>query len=360
MQIKENIKITVAKEIDEQPWDNYVLSHPKGIGYHFFAWKKAVENAYGLKGFYLIAKDNSKIVGLLPLIKIKLPFIGRTSLVSLPYCDAAGPLADSLDIERQLICHAKNLTGLLEAKTLTLRATEPMGGIPEKATKNLLKTRMVLKLPETPEILLSSFKAKLRSQIKKPVRDGLTIVSGGIDLLDDFFLVFAENMKDLGSPPHTRKWLKSVLSGYRNRSILFLVRMPDNTPVAGGILLLHPNMVSVPWASSLRRFNKWNPNMLLYWSFLKFACDFKYPYFDFGRSTPGEGTYKFKRQWGASPKYLHWIDCDVGNKTSGLARGSAQKQNISQKRIIAESILQKLPAPIFKEIGRVTRRYISL
>jgi len=28
--------------------------------------------------------------------------------------------------------------------------------------------------------------------------------------------------------------------------------------------------------------------------------------FDFGRSTPGEGTYKFKEQWGAEPVALHW------------------------------------------------------
>src|SRR4029079_8677147 len=27
---------------------------------------------------------------------------------------------------------------------------------------------------------------------------------------------------------------------------------------------------------------------------------------DFGRSTPGEGTFKFKEQWGAQPMALHW------------------------------------------------------
>ena len=27
---------------------------------------------------------------------------------------------------------------------------------------------------------------------------------------------------------------------------------------------------------------------------------------DFGRSTPGEGTFKFKEQWGAVPVPLHW------------------------------------------------------
>ena len=27
---------------------------------------------------------------------------------------------------------------------------------------------------------------------------------------------------------------------------------------------------------------------------------------DFGRSTPGDGTYQFKEQWGAQPEQLEW------------------------------------------------------
>ena len=35
-----------------------------------------------------------------------------------------------------------------------------------------------------------------RSQLKKPVRDGLTSEIGGKVLLPEFYLLFAENMKD--------------------------------------------------------------------------------------------------------------------------------------------------------------------
>jgi hypothetical protein len=46
--------------------------------------------------------------------------------------------------------------------------------------------------------------------------------------------------------------------------------------------------------------------MLLYWTKLEYACDNGNKTFDFGRSTPGEGTYRFKPQWGAKPQPLHW------------------------------------------------------
>jgi hypothetical protein len=46
--------------------------------------------------------------------------------------------------------------------------------------------------------------------------------------------------------------------------------------------------------------------MFLYWSALKFACENGYRFFDFGRCTPGKGTYRFKEQWGAKPMQLYW------------------------------------------------------
>lgn len=46
--------------------------------------------------------------------------------------------------------------------------------------------------------------------------------------------------------------------------------------------------------------------MLLYWAMLEYACDQGYRQFDFGRSTPGEGTCRFKEQWGAKSHQLYW------------------------------------------------------
>jgi hypothetical protein len=45
---------------------------------------------------------------------------------------------------------------------------------------------------------------------------------------------------------------------------------------------------------------------LLYWTLLQRAFEAGCEVFDFGRSTPGEGTFKFKEQWGARPVPLNW------------------------------------------------------
>ena len=65
-------------------------------------------------------------------------------------------------------------------------------------------------------------------------------------------------------------------------------------------------MAEVPWASSVREYNALCPNHVLYWSMIQSAIADGCDTFDFGRSTPGGSTYRFKSQWGARPLPLHW------------------------------------------------------
>jgi hypothetical protein len=80
----------------------------------------------------------------------------------------------------------------------------------------------------------------------------------------------------------------------------------EDLPVAAGFLYGFRNMLEIPWASSDRRYKHLAPNMLLYSSVLKYACQQGFHVFDFGRSTPGSGTFRFKEQWGAKPVPLRW------------------------------------------------------
>lgn len=354
------MKIKIADQSDKQRWDEYVLNHPDGIAYQLFAWKETVRNAYGFESHYIMALQDKKIVGVLPLTIFQIPFVNK-SYVSLPYCDAGGPLADSPEIEKELLLCAVNLADENQIKKLVIRSTSSFAGIDDELTENPGKVRMVLELPDNSEVLIKSFKSKLRSQVKKPGKDGLSIEFGSIDILDEFYRLFAENMRDLGSPVHSAKWFESILTTFNRRAVLLLVRMPDQTPAAGGIILCHKKVVSVPWASSLRRFNRSNPNMLLYWGFLKYASDNGFKKFDFGRSTPNEGTFRFKKQWGAVPKPLHWSDFSISDRIDNLKPDIKEgEMGPSNLRKIVEKMISKMPVQCSTIIGSMTRKYISL
>ncbi len=323
--------------------------------------KEAVQYAYRFKGYYLLAELNGGIKGILPLIYHKLP-LKKGELISLPYCDTGGPLTDTIEISHSLIEKALELAKNINATRVIIRAASRIGDLPNENTRNRQKVRMTLNLPENSEVLLKSFKSKLRSQVRKPIRDGLKTKIGGKELIDEFYPMFSENMRDLGSPVHSKKWLKSILSFIGKQARVGLVCLPDGSPAAGGVILCHPRTVSIPWASSLRRYNRWNPNMLLYWSFLKFAADNGHEIFDFGRSTSGEGTYHFKRQWGAEPSALHWakFKTDINGTLMDNIEPEISKVKKTKSRETAEKIYSRLPVSVAHYIGSVTRKYISL
>lgn len=319
--------------------------------------------------------EQSFITGLLPLVRIRHWLFGN-SLVSMPFCDAGGILADNTSIERMLIENGLRTANALHIPILELRQYQPLTCLDDRefiseiasggtrrvktvsgwyvsALMDNNKVRMFIDLPSNPDVLMKSFKPKLRSHVRKPIKEGLNIRIGGVELVDDFYNVFAENMRDLGSPVHSKKFIVEMMKAFSNSANMFIVYRSQK-PLAGSVTIGFKNTLSNPWASSLRRYNHLAPNMLLYWSMLEFACQNGYRHFDFGRSTLGEGTYKFKEQWGAKPEPLYWYRF---SKTDDQGLGSQPGKDKMNKAI---EYWKKLPVSITKIIGPRIRKYISL
>jgi len=356
--------IEVKQITHKEKWDQYVFSHPSALCYQLFAWGKAVEKAYGHRCYYLVAlssnktldkSNNFRICGVLPLVHLRHAFWGN-SLVSLPFCDYGGIISDSKEAEDALFEAAMNIGQELGVKQIELRC---IGELNQSKYSNKIsitlshKVRMLLDLPGDSEKLWRSFKSKLRSQIKKPEKEGLTYCLGGAELLNDFYNVFGLNMRDIGSPVHSKRWFIEIMTYYRDIAKIGIV-YKGKIPVSAGIILYFKDTVTIPWSSSLRKFNSLSPNMLLYWNALKFACENGYKIFDFGRSTPGEGTYKFKEQWGAKPVQLYW---HYWLRNGGYLPELNPK---NPKYQMAIKIWKKLPVSVANYLGPYIRKYIPL
>jgi FemAB-related protein (PEP-CTERM system-associated) len=146
---------------------------------------------------------------------------------------------------------------------------------------------------------------KVRNQVRKAEKSQLTARAGGAELLDRFYGVFARNMRDLGTPVYSRGFFAAVLAAFPDTARVFLVDSGEVT-VAAAITLSYRDTIENPWASSLREYRSLSPNTLMYWRMLEHAMATGHSTFDFGRSTPNEGTFHFKQQWGAEPTPLHW------------------------------------------------------
>lgn len=350
-----SVTIRLAQDSDQDRWDDFVLNHPDASPYHLFAWKRAIEIAYGHQCHYLYAEKHNKIEAILPLVQLRLfPFLDE--MVALPFCDLGNCISKTTEAQDALFNEALSLRTNRKTINIQFRGDlTPTESIRSsfKAIEND-KVRMLLNLPPTADDLLKSFKSKLRSQIRKAEKNGVLFEWGGTQDIDGAYHVFSKNMHELGSPVHSKSFLKAVIENYGARSKLGLASF-EGRIIGMGIILLGGSVVSIPWASTLREYNRLSPNMLLYWNFLKYSADNGYASFDFGRSSSGEGTYKFKKQWGAKPIPLNWYEY-VGNGKNEIKESSAS----SWKREVAASMWRKLPLGIANTIGPHLRKYISL
>lgn len=331
-------------------WNEYLLT----CGYDGFhlrrEWGTVFENGLRHQAWFLWATDGDSITGVLPLMFINGPLFGRF-LVSQPYLNTGGVLANDDSVATALIDEAVRLSDRLDVKHLELRH-ELTADHPALNAISTEKVHMRLRLPQTAEELWDQLKSKVRSQIRKPLNnEALTVHFGGVERLDEFYAVFCRNMRDLGTPPFSRELFASMLAEFGDGAEICSVHL-DGRVVASGFLLHGPGVTLIPSASSLREYNRTSCNMLMYWYALKRSIERGQHMFDFGRSSPDAGTWKFKRQWGATESPAVWQyyqrQGDVGDMRPGSGRFDLvikvwQKLPVWLTRMIGPSIVRGIP-----------------
>lgn len=295
----ETLEFALTYDSGEE-WDAYVSGHSRSSQYHQYCWKKIIEGSFGHSTYYLSARTASgHLAGVLPLVRIDSRLFGDY-VVSLPFVNYGGPLGDSPIVELALMNKAASMAIELGCTHVEYRDTTRKQEWPLRSDK----VSMRLGLPPSPSELWRSFSSKLRAQIRRAEREKPIVMTGGAELLPDFYHVFAHNMRDLGTPVYAAEFFQQICD-QANSARIVVVRV-DNEPVSAGFTLGYRAMFEMPWASTLRSASPLGINMLLYWTVLKYAINSGYSSFDFGRSTMDSGTYRFKKQWGAQPVPLYW------------------------------------------------------
>jgi len=310
------------------------------------AWLDVLSDALKHQTSVLLAYQGRELVGALPLALTRSPLFGR-HLVSLPYVNRAGLLAADEQAGEALVREAARLSEQSDARYLELRHHGRAFDCQAFTHTRSEKVRMVLDLPGCEDALWSGMKAKVRNQVRKGEQAGLAIQFGGEALIAGFYSVFATNMRDLGTPVYPRKLFRAMLHHLGERCEIALVTQ-ESIPIAGAVLVHDrvgdAGVTQVPSASCLRQFNAVCANMWMYHKLLARAVTRGSGAFDFGRSSEGSGTYRFKKQWGAQPRPTPW-QVVLRKGSLDAARPDSPR---NQKRI---EQWQKLPVWVTKAIG---------
>ena len=253
--------------------------------------------------YMLEATRGGGLAGFLPLAHVRSALFGNF-LVSLPYINSAGVVADDAAIAHELVDRAIQLANRLDVDYLELRHEKPLPH-PSISLQRDDKLHMRLALPASGAELYEQLRSKVRNQLRKAESQQLTVDFGREDLLSEFYKVFSCNMRDLGTPVYSQKLFRQILVQFGATAELCVVRRRGQA-VAAGLLMHEAGLTQVPSASSLRRWNHTNANMWMYWQMLLRATQRFQHTFDFGRCSVDSNTYRFKKQWGAQPSAATW------------------------------------------------------
>lgn len=298
--------VPVGKDF-AQEWDRFVERHPDGTMYHLMGWREVLERTFGYDSYYLASIDaDGQLTGVLPLF-VMTDILRHKYLVSNPFSNFAGICASSPEARWALLKHAIEIAHREQAQYIELRqlgsplVTPPfLESLPAKDSF----VTLMLSLDPDPESHWKGLSSRNRGKVRKAMRAGIEAV---VDTryLGEFYSIFTKNLRHLGTPAHPVSLFENILSVFPERSNILVLKIGDKV-VSGMFLFRFRDTIAEPWVSSLREYHSLYVNNLLYWKAIEHACQNGFRRFDFGRSTVGTGTYRFKLQWGADPIRLYY------------------------------------------------------
>jgi len=329
-------------------WDEFVAGAAGSSFCHLSGWRGILSDVLGTECLYRVLTDSAgEWHGVLPLVRVKSRIFGHY-LVSLPFLNAGGPLG-SPAARRRLVDDAVTEACRSRVELLELRSRE--AGDFDLSTSSR-KITVVRPLPSNPDELFQSFPSKLRSQIRRPLKEGLTI-RFGLEQREPFYGVFAQTMRDLGTPVLPRAFFERAAATFPDL-VTFGVVYRGDQPLAGGCGFVWREEFEMTWAGALRESRPIAANMLLYWSFMEEMIRRGIRTFNFGRCTPGGGTHHFKQQWGGADVPLPWCHYSPGRENAPKAPPSPDDPAFSW----GPRLWRHLPLSLANFLGPRVVRYL--
>jgi serine/alanine adding enzyme len=329
-----------------EEWDELVLRSPGWTHFHLHGWRGVIERVFGHECLYLAAREGGEgLAGVLPLVRVKSLLFGHY-LVSMPFLNYGGPLG-SEEAVRALCDHAARLAREDGATLLELRSARPL---PVPLTVSHRKITVVLDVSsQDPERLWRGLPAKVRSQVRRPQKEGVQ-VRFGADQVAPFFEVFSRHMRDLGTPTQARRLFDCIAETFPG-DVWFGCAYLGAKPVAAGCGFRWAQEFEMTWASALTEHSRLAPNMLLYWAFIERAAREGLERFNFGRCTPGSGAHRFKRQWGGRDVALWWYQ--AARRTAATTPSPHQGAFA-----LGPALWKRLPLAVATALGPRVVRYL--
>jgi len=339
------ITVEILADLDTDDWDAYVRSRPQASFFHLSGWRGILESALGHKTYYYVAKSNEVVVGILPLVHVKSLLFGN-NLSSIAFGAYGGTIADTEAIRDLLDDHAIRLGHELKVGTIEFRLREASGKA--RPTKELYERFIKPVLPDEDENM-KAIRGKQRNVIRKGLKNGL---EARVDTIDAFYDVYAESVRNLGTPVFPRKLFQAMLETFPDHTEVLTVAL-DDKPISSALVYYHGDEVCPYYWGGTFAARGLKGNDVLAWKIMCRAAERGCSSFDFGRSKRETGPYQWKLNLGFEPIQLYY-EYEFINKAE-----VPSVNPLNPKYRLFIDTWKKLPLGVSKLIGPIVSRSLG-
>ncbi len=308
------------------------------------SWLNLVHEMYGYKTYRYAVIENSHPLAALCLVEINHPVFGHY-LATAPFGSYGGLAFETPEARDLLLDEARRLAEDVRAEYVSIRFDEGASTPPDNWSQSPNYFTYLIDLPSNPDELLKTFSSDHRNHVRKSLKKGFQIRFGHLDLLDDIYQALVKSMHELGSPYHSKNYLRKMAELLGDTLEFAVLYNAQGKISGGGVFIYQGDTVFNLHANILRHARSTYAGEFLYWSVIELAIQKGLKTFDLGRSLVGSGNEVFKVKWSPRKQLLaYWYWLAPGHELPSL-----NQKNPKFQLVIA--IWKRMPAFIVRAIG---------
>ncbi len=342
---QESCRLAALDQPDEAArLEALVAAHPQGTAFHRPAWLSAVAQGTRNRALALVAERGGEVTAYLPLLEIHSAVFGRV-LASSGFGVGGGALLNDGTDGSALFAAAEELAMRRACPSIELRGGPLPEDRPGWQIRHDTHSGFIAPLADDDAAQLLAIPRKQRAEVRKGLANDL-IVEVGRDATarSAHYAVYAESVRNLGTPVFPRSLFDAVLDGFGDAADILTVRH-EGAPVASVLSLYHKGAVMPYWGGGTRAARGLRANDRMYFELMRRARQRGCVRFDFGRSKTGSGAHDFKRNWGFEPEPLGYASWTA----PGLTPRDADPTSTKHAAMIA--LWRRLPLAISNRLG---------
>ena len=307
-------------------------------------WMNFIHDMYGHPVHRFVVLDGDRPLGALSLLEIDHPVFSHY-LSTAPFGSYGGFTFENENARDLLLDAARRLAEETKAEYVSLRFDETASPPADGWVEHPVYLTYLIDLFATPDDLLKRFSSDHRNHIRKSLKKGFQVRFGHLDLLDDAYEAIARSMHELGSPYHSKTYLRRMAESLGD-TLEFAVTYDAKGKISGGGVFIRQGKTIFNLHANVLRFARSAyAGEFLYWSVIEHAIKNGLSTFDLGRSLIGSGNDLFKSKWAPEKKKLaYWFWLAPGHELPSLNQKNPKFQ-------FAIATWKRLPQFIIRPLG---------